>query len=168
MEGSTPPPVPPPLPGATTPPSNLPPRRSWWGRNWKWFVPLGCLTTIAAGFVFVIAIVAVVFGAMKQSEPYKVAMARAQADSRARQALGSSIHSGYFVTGSTNVSGGSGKADISIPVSGSKGSGTIYVVAEKSGGEWEYSKMELKVDKGDTIDLNSKEAKKETDSDDFR
>src|SRR5947209_11013610 len=90
---STPPPPPPPLPaqsGAT--PAPIPPRRNWWQRNWKWFVPLGCLTSLGAVVIFVLCIVAVVFGAMKSSEPYKYAMAHAQADARVQSALGSPIH----------------------------------------------------------------------------
>jgi hypothetical protein len=27
---------------------NQPQERNWWNRNWKWFVPLGCLGTIFA------------------------------------------------------------------------------------------------------------------------
>jgi hypothetical protein len=52
------------------------------------------------------------------------------------------------------VNGGSGDADLTIPISGPKGKGTIYAVATKSAGEWTYSKLVVKIDRtGDAIDL---------------
>jgi hypothetical protein len=53
------------------------------------------------------------------------------------------------------VSGDSGKADLTIPISGPNGNGSIYVVATKFAGEWSYSRMMVKIDStGETIDLN--------------
>lgn len=118
-------------------------------------MPLGCLGTIAVGVVFVLAIVGFVFGVMKTSEPYKFAVARAQADTRVQEALGTPVKTGAIVSGSTNDSGGTGKADLSIPLSGPKGAGTLYVVGEKSGGQWTYSKLTVQVNGGAAIDLNS-------------
>jgi hypothetical protein len=58
------------------------------------------------------------------------------------------------LSGNTNVNGASGDADLSIPISGPKGKGTIFAVAKKSGGEWTYSKLNVKIDStGETIDL---------------
>lgn len=125
-------------------PSSLP-RRSWWSRNWKWFVPTGCLSLFVLFLAFVAVLVFVVFAAMKSSDVYKAAVARAKASPAVTQALGSPLQEGMFVSGSTNTSGGSGSADLSIPVSGPKGKGTIYVTATKSGGEWIYSKLFVEV-----------------------
>lgn len=98
--------------------------------------------------------VLVIFGALKQTDVYKMAVARTKSDSRVIAALGSPIEEGWYLSGHTNVNGGSGDADISIPISGPKGKGTIYAVATKSGGEWTYSKLTVKIDgTGETIDL---------------
>ncbi|HEX4640004.1 MAG TPA: cytochrome c oxidase assembly factor Coa1 family protein [Chthoniobacterales bacterium] len=131
------------------------PRPSWWSRNWKWFVPTGCcLTPLVIGGAFVAFLVLVIFGALKQSDVYKMAVARAKADSRVIAALGTPIEEGWYLSGNTNVNGGSGNADLSIPISGPKGKGTIYAVATKSAGEWTYSKLVVKIDStGETIDL---------------
>lgn len=140
------------------PPVNAPPERThWWGRNWKWFVPTGCLgmLLLAAGFVFVI--VSIVFGAMKSSDAYKTALAKVQADPRVVNTLGSPIRDGFFVSGTTNVSGSSGHADLTVPISGPKGKGTIYFVATKFAGEWSFSKLIVEVGKtGERIDLTEK------------
>ncbi len=91
---------------------------------------------------------------MKQSDAYKMAVARAKADSRVTSALGTPITEGWYLSGNTNVNGASGNADLSIPISGPKGKGTMYAVATKSAGEWTYSKLIVKIDStGETIDL---------------
>ena len=138
----------------TMPGNTQPPRPGWWGRNWKWFVPTGCLgmLLLVAGFVFVI--IGIVFGAMKSSDAYKMALAKAQTDPRVVQALGSPITDGMFVSGKTNVSGTSGQADMTVPISGPKGKGTIYFVASKFAGKWTFSKLMVEVaDTGQRIDL---------------
>src|SRR5438552_6512089 len=113
----------------TQPGNTQPQRTGWWGRNWKWFVPTGCLgmLLLVAGFVFFVLFI--VFGAMKSSDAYKTALAKAQTDPRVVNALGSPITDGMFVSGKTNVSGSSGHAEITVPISGPKGKGTIYFVA---------------------------------------
>jgi hypothetical protein len=110
---------------------------------------------LVAGFVFVI--VSIVFGAMKSSDAYKAALAKAKADPRVVTALGSPITDGFFVSGNTNVSGSSGHADLTVPISGPKGKGTIYFVASKFAGEWTFSKLMVEVAAtGERIDLTEK------------
>src|SRR3954462_3571589 len=151
MESSPPPP--PVTSPAAPPPSPSP--RNWWQRNWKWFVPTGCLTLIALGLVFVVCIVFIVFGALKSTDTYKTAVSRAKSDARVQQAIGTPIETGWLVSGSTNVTAGSGSSELTIPIEGPRGKANIYVVATKSAGEWEYSKMVVKVEgSAATIDLN--------------
>jgi len=52
------------------------PRKGWFGRNWKWFVPTGCMTIIVLIAAFVGGIFALVVGSMKSSDAYTLAMAR--------------------------------------------------------------------------------------------
>jgi len=142
-----------------TPSPTAPPRRNWWQRNWKWFVPTGCLTLIALAVAFVAMIVVVVFGAMKSSDAYRIAASRARNDERVVRAIGKPMSEGLFVSGHTNVNGGSGQADLEIPISGPKGKAKIYAVATKSAGEWVYSKLVVRVEStGETIDLNEESA----------
>jgi hypothetical protein len=109
--------------------------------------------------VFIAAIVGIVFGAIKSSDAYKAAVARAKADPRVTEAIGTPIKEAWYVSGNTNVSGGSGKADLSIPIHGPKGEATIYAVATKFAGEWQYSKLAVKIEHtGETIDLADKTA----------
>jgi hypothetical protein len=121
------------------------PKPNWWKRNWKWFVPLGCFTMLLAFVIFVTSILVIVFGAMKSTEVYKEALARAKASPAVIEALGSPIKDGFFMSGNTNVNGASGESNLAIPISGPKGKGTIYVSAQKSLGEWKYSGLVVEV-----------------------
>jgi len=117
-------------------------------------VPSGCLGMLLLLGAFIFFIVTIVFGAMKSSDAYKSALARAKADPRVVNALGSPITDGFFVSGNTNVSGSSGSADMTIPISGPKGKGTIYFVASKFMGKWTFSKMVVEIAQtGQRIDL---------------
>src|SRR6185436_6494839 len=119
---------------------------NWWSRNWKWFVPTGCLSLLLLvggcfGSIFMVAMTA-----MKSSDVYKDALVKAQADPEVVAALGTPITTGFFTNGSINTSGPTGEAAFSIPLSGPKGKATIQLEAKKSGGEWTYSTLVVDVD----------------------
>jgi Cytochrome oxidase complex assembly protein 1 len=123
------------------------PTPNWWNRNWKWFVPVGCLSILVLFVAFVGSIAVIVFSAMKSTDVYKDALARAKADSAVLEALGQPIKEGFLVSGNTNVNGASGEANLSIPISGPKGKGTVYVAANKSLGRWNYSGLVVEIEK---------------------
>ena len=129
-------------------------RPGWWARNWKWAVPSGVFVLVAGFVGFCALIVMLVFGVMKNSEVYQTAVSEAQAEPAVIGALGVPIEEGLFVTGNIQISGPTGSADLAIPVSGPEGNATIYVVAEKWAGEWQYSTLQVAVHgTGERIDL---------------
>lgn len=141
---------PPPLPRA----SAIAKPATWRQRNWKWFVPVGCLGLLAIFTGFVALIVTVVFGMIKSSDAYQGALARARTDQGVEMALGRPIEEGWFVMGNINISGSSGEADLAIPISGPYDKATIYAVAEKSAGQWIFLTLVVKIKStGDRIDL---------------
>ena len=97
--------------------------------------------------VFVGSTALIVFSAMKSTDVYKDALTRAQAHPSVIEALGSPIKEGFLVSGNTNVNGASGEANLSIPISGPNGKGTIYVAANKSLGRWNYSGLIVEIAK---------------------
>src|SRR6266513_4730507 len=97
------------------------PNPNWWKRNWKWFVSLGCFTVALLFLAFVGSILVIVFSAMKSTDVYKEALARAKADPAVIEALGSPLKDGLLLSGNTNVNGASGESNLSIPISGPKG-----------------------------------------------
>jgi len=110
-------------------------------------VPAGCLSIAVLFVVFVGSVALIVFSAMKSTDVYKDALARAKANSAVIEVLGSPIKEGFLVSGNTNVNGASGEANLSIPISGPNGKGTIYVAANKSLGRWNYSGLIVEITK---------------------
>ena len=161
MDQTPSPPSPPPL-------TTQAPPKNWWQRNWKWFVPTGCFTLIALGVLFVVCISLLVFSFMKSSEAYKTAVARAKTDHRVVAALGTPIQEGMFPSGKTNVNGHSGEADLAIPISGPKGRATIYAVGAKSDGKWTFSKLDVQIDGGETINLSKSDESDAANEDESR
>ena len=121
------------------------PRRNWWKRNWKWFVPLGCFSIALLFVVFVGSVVVIVFSAVKSTDVYKDALTRAKSHPAVIEALGSPVTEGFLISGNTNINGASGETNLAIPVSGPKEKGTIYVAAKKSLGRWDYSGLVLEI-----------------------
>jgi hypothetical protein len=129
------------------------PQGSWWTRNWKWFVPVGCLTLILLFCLFVGAIFALVMGSMKSSDAYKQAVAKARANPNVVEKLGTPIAEGYLVSGNINVQNDTGDCDLQIPISGPKGKAVIHAVAHKSAGKWEYSRLTIAIEGQRELDL---------------
>ena len=122
-------------------------------------MPLGCFSVALLFLVFVGSIIVIVFSAMKSTDVYKEALARAKADPAVTEALGSPIKEGFLVSGNTNVNGASGESNLAIPISGPKGKGTIYVSANKALGQWNYSGLVVEVGQTrERIDLLHKSA----------
>jgi len=92
-------------------------------------------------------IVFFLFGMIKTSDVYKDAIAKARANPSVREAIGTPIEVGLLISGKIKISGPSGEARLSIPVSGPKGKGTIFVAARKSAGQWTFSILVLEIKK---------------------
>jgi hypothetical protein len=138
-------------------------RPNWWSRNWKWFVPVGCLSTLVLFVGGIVLLMSFVFGMMKSTDVYSQALKRAKADPQVVSALGSPITDGYFTSGSIQESGPSGTAELSIPISGPKGSGTIYLEARKSTGQWSFNKLVVEIEHpNQRIDLLTESEKSAT------
>jgi hypothetical protein len=137
-------------PQSTAPPLISGQPKSWLRRNWKWLV----VAVFLCGIVFVVGIVTLIMGAMRGSDVVKEAVARARSNPLVVQRLGAPISEGWFVSGSINVSTGSGDADVSVPISGPKGKSTVYVTAQKIAGIWTYSLMQAAIEgSAERIDL---------------
>lgn len=122
------------------------PRKGWWGRNWKWFVPAGCLGVVLLLAGFVAAIVFVVFSAIKSNEVYRNAVEQARANQTVVQEMGEPIEEGWYVKGSVSESGGAGSASLEIPISGPRRAGMIYADAIRDAGEWKYTRLEVGIE----------------------
>ncbi len=110
----------------------------------------GCALLLALIAAFSVGILFIVLSSIKHSDAYQLALAKVQASPQVQQALGQPMEAGWFFTGSIHVntdsSGSTGNANFSIPISGPKGSGTIYAVATKQNGEWIFSTLTVSIE----------------------
>ena len=129
-------------------------KQGWVSKNWKWALPCGCLTMVAGLLCFMALILTFVTGMFKDSVPYQDGLAMAQADPAVIEALGEPIKPGFLPTGSINTSGSTGDCDLSVSLKGAVGGGTLYIVASKQGGEWQFEKLDVVIEaSGERIDL---------------
>ncbi|MEM6393926.1 MAG: cytochrome c oxidase assembly factor Coa1 family protein [Planctomycetota bacterium] len=129
------------------------PRKSWFGRNWKWLVPLIVLSPILVCGGVITLLVVSVFGMLKGSQPYEDVLVAAQNNPALVAQLGEPIEAGMGISGSINYMNDDGDADLSYDVSGPNGSATLRVVGTKTNGVWSYTVMTASVEGGSTIDL---------------
>ena len=117
-------------------------QKSWFRRNWLWFVPsMGCLTLIVLG---VLGLGTLFFGVTKllaDATPSQYAIAQASKNENVIAILGDSIEKDGIISGNISFTNGDGTANLSIPISGTKTSGTIKVVAIKTDGIWVYETL---------------------------
>jgi hypothetical protein len=132
---------------------NSPQQKGWFSRNWKWFIPVGCLSVVVMAVAVVAAGIYFVFGAIKSSDVYQQALAKTRSNPAVVRELGEPIEAGWRISGSINVSNDSGNADVRIPVSGPKKSGAVYATAIKKQGKWDFSTLEVEIE-GDTKRIN--------------
>ena len=143
----------------TTPPYPLQPqplRRSWIEQHPNWKIPLGCLTLFLLIAVFVLCLMAVITSAFRSSDVYKQAVAKAGENQQVRNLIGEPVKPAWLISGQLNVSGSTGNANLSIPISGPRGKGTIRAVAFKNAGVWRFTVLQVNVEgQSESIDLLS-------------
>jgi hypothetical protein len=129
-------------------------RKSWLDQHPHSKIPLGCLTLLFLVGMFVALLMTVITTSFRSSDVYKQAMAQAAANEQVHDQIGDTIKADWLIAGELKVNGGSGSANLSIPISGLRGRGTIRAVASKSGGVWRFSCLQVAVkDHRSVIDL---------------
>jgi hypothetical protein len=126
-------------------------RSSWWSRNWKWFVPVGCLGILLFPVACMGGLAFLLFDTVTGNEVYVEAMARARANPAIVEGLGEPVEAGWQIEGNFDLSHDNGSADVVVPLKGPDGRGTLYIEAEKLRGEWNYLVMEVEIAGGDQL-----------------
>ncbi len=131
-------------------------RKSWWNRNWKWFVPTGCLSLLVLFALFIAGIFFEVTSIIKDSDAYKESITAVQNNEIVVEKLGSPIETDGMVSGNITSTNDVRTCDVQIPIKGPKGKATLFVVGEKRG-KWKYSEMSVYIEKtNEKIDLLKK------------
>ncbi|MCV2487206.1 cytochrome c oxidase assembly factor 1 family protein [Flavobacterium sp. SH_e] len=136
--------------------SELIQRKSWWNRNWKWFVPTGCLSLLVLFALFIVGIFFEVTSIIKDSDAYKESITAVQNNKIVVEKLGSPIETDGMVSGNITSNNNVRTCDVQVPIKGPKGKATLFVVGEKRG-KWKYSEMSVYIEKtNEKIDLLKK------------
>lgn len=121
-------------------------QKSWFGRNWLWFIPVtGCLGII---LLFVFGIGAAIFGVSKMitnSTPVEYAMKKAAENEYVIENLGNDIEKYGIPSGNISLNNDDGEVDFSIPIRGEKGEGTLVVRGIKTDGVWTYEDLYVRI-----------------------
>ncbi len=143
------------------------PKKGWFGRNWKWFLPtiillpLLCCCGGPIGFFWWAG------NQIFDMAPYKDSLTAAEQDPAVQQAIGTPIDAPDSIIAlgkmqqeggkfNVNSTGSTIDYDVSMPISGPNGTGMLVVVAQSTdgGATWVYTTQEVHVDStGEVIDL---------------
>ncbi len=133
---------------ATSSPSdaiNVQSTASWWRRHRTLLIAASVVAAALTSSGFVVLVLSLTVGLMRNSGAYQQAVAAARADRAVTETLGTPIEEGFFVAGEIHLSDHGGYANLSIPISGPDGEATIYVEADKSGDDWSFRALEVVV-----------------------
>ncbi len=111
-------------------------------RNWA----RAGVAIIAAVFLLCGLLVYGIFALMKNNDAYRMTMAQVQSNEQVIAAIGEPIEAGWFVSGKISVDGAQGAANLSIPISGPGGTGTVTSQATKVAGAWDIHLLVVRVD----------------------
>ncbi len=135
-----------------------PMKKSWIEGHPQWKIPLGLLLLIVLIVGFSATMGTIMLATYRHSDVYKQAVARASESAPVRELIGEPITPGWAVSGALHINGRSGDADLSIPISGPRGTGAIRAIASKGGGVWRFSYLQVNVSgRNNRIDLLSDE-----------
>ena len=133
-------------------------QRTWLGRNWKWLLPIGCLGSLLLALGSCAGIAGVVLYSIKSSWACSEGVELARHNPKVIEKLGEPIETGWLISGSINVTGSSGNADFCVPLHGPKNPASLFVVAHKVAGRWQFDRAEVEIDgEKERIDLLAKQ-----------
>ena len=130
----------------------LEPHRSWWRR--PWVISLVCALTFVCGLL---SFIQANFRRLPLVQDTKQSM---ETSDVVRSKIGSPVKLGWMINGSATEKQDAGRANLWIPVSGSRSDGNVYVSGTKANGTWVVDKMFLIVD-GDPTKYSLTAAKPE-------
>lgn len=123
-------------------------QQSWFGRNWKWLVPVGCLVPVLCCGTFGASVFFGVTRVIQGSGAFREGLTRASANEDVKALLGTPLEPGMTVQGSLN----NGVANFDAAIKGPKGDGTLHVEAREGGGAVTFQALEVRA-QGKVIDL---------------
>ncbi len=127
----------------------------------KWLkgIGCGCCVLILVLILLSASLFFVTMNGIKNSTPYRETVSKVKQNAQVIEALGEPVKEGMIINGSISLENNDGTANLTIPLSGPRAGGTLYVKATKKAGKWTYEEMDLtlKEGAGQPIDLLKQE-----------
>lgn len=125
--------------------------RSWWKRNWKWFLPTSLLLfLLLSGLILSSSVdgnVTDIAQAYSDNSLYEKAIKKAKTNKRVLEVIGKiePIDKLAILEGNAVYSNNNNSVELSIRVKGNIGKGKMDISAYKNGNEWEYKKINIRI-----------------------
>lgn len=125
--------------------------KSWWKRNWKWFLPSFTLLIL---FLFGVILSSTLDGnvtdiaqAYSDNSIYEKAIEKAKTNKRVLELIGEiePIDKLAILEGNVIYSNNTNSIESSVRIKGNKGKGKMDISADRNGKEWEYKKITIRI-----------------------
>jgi hypothetical protein len=126
-------------------------KKSWWNRNWKWFLPTSLfLFLILSGFLLSATIdgnITDIAQAYSDNALYEKAIEKARTNKRVLDVIGKiePIDQLAILEGNAIYSNNNNSVALSIRIKGNKGKGKMDISAERNGVVWNYKKINIRI-----------------------
>lgn len=128
--------------------NGLIPEKNWWGKNWKWLLPLSGFS-IAGIFMVIFLITGMADLALAYADPSlcQNAIAEANKNELVILRLGKlePISELAMVEGNAAYSDNNQTIAVTVRVSGEKGKGKMDISADKANGKWHYKSIKIRI-----------------------
>ncbi|MFV8347801.1 cytochrome c oxidase assembly factor Coa1 family protein [Flavobacterium sp. ZB4P13] len=123
--------------------------KSWWKKNWKWFLPtaLFLIGTVLFTSLSIDGDVTDIAKAYSENSLYEKAIEKSKTNKRVLQLLGNlkPIDKLAIIEGNAKYSNNNNSIELTVRVKGSKGKGKMDISADKKGAKWKYKKISIRI-----------------------
>jgi hypothetical protein len=124
--------------------------KSWWNKNWKWFLPTLILFFLLFSFLLSSTIngnITDIAQAYSDNSLYEKAIEKAKTNKRVLEVIGEiePIDQLAILEGNAIYTNNNNTVALSIRIKGDKGKGKMDILAERNGTAWNYKKINIRI-----------------------
>ncbi|KLT69603.1 cytochrome c oxidase assembly factor Coa1 family protein [Flavobacterium sp. ABG] len=125
-------------------------RKSWWSRNWKWFLPLTLLSILSFGFILssnIAGNTTDIVQAYSDNSLFEDAIQKANTNQEVLKIIGTiaPLDQLAILEGNTSYSKDHSTVHSSVRIQGTKTKGKLDITAFKKGTGWAYTKIVVRI-----------------------